>query len=269
MDSNCTQTRIQGDVLFAERECTDGMCCFTCVIPPNGKHIGVLKCLLKKGTGATGVKLLVTGEGCKNELYDSCMLLDFTISGNGEAPGLNMDLRCSIYKRRPCQCEEYPDNAGMSLERRISGPCIFNEYAASDAYKKLVYKRGWDAYYAILDQEEIIKKICVYETPSLARETLMQAKGVRLATITVMGKEQDFILIPVPKNTHNVLYTSKRHLPITTIKQAYLLWQEKIKSNLENHYGPEWETRLATAIETEEKDASKRGNEDTTGNPEC
>ena len=32
------------------------------------------------------------------------------------------------------------------------------------------------------------------------------------------------------------------------------------------HYGPEWETRLKNAIEMEEKDVSKRCDEDTTGN---
>ena len=268
MDSNCTQSKNQGDIGFAERECSDGMCCFTCVIPPNSGHIGILKYLIKKGTGATGVKLLITGAGRKNELYDSCRFLDFAISRNEAASGMEMDLRCSIYKRRPSQCEGYPDSVGDLFERRVGGPCIFNEYAASDAYKKLVYKREWDAYYAIQDDEEILGKICVFGTPALAREALIQTRGVRLATITVLGKEQDFILVPVQKNTHNILYTSKRHQPIITIKQAYSLWEGKIKENLENHYGAEWEARLATAIETEEKDAGKRGNEDTTGNPE-
>lgn len=56
-----------GKISFAESECSDGMCCFTCVIPPNNGHIGFFKSLWKKGTGYPHVKLLVTSEGYKDE----------------------------------------------------------------------------------------------------------------------------------------------------------------------------------------------------------
>lgn len=252
---------------FAENECSDGMCCFTCVIPSNNGHLGFFKSLWKSGTGSSCVKLLVTSEGYKNELYDSCKFLDCIISRNTAAESsLKMDLRCSIYKRRPRQCREYPDSAGESLYQKISGPCIFNEYAAPDTYKNLVYKRKWDAFYAILDDTNAIRNIFVNEDANTARELIMNAKDVRLASIAVGEEEVNYILIPLQKRTQNILYLSEKHQPIGAIRQAYYRWQEKIQRNLENHYGHEWEDELNTAIEMEEKDAGKRGNEDATGN---
>jgi len=260
---------IKCNTLFAENECSDGMCCFTCVIPSNNGHIGFFKSLWKSGTGSPYVKLLVTSEGHKNELYESCKFLDFIISRNLTDADLKMDLRCSIYKHRPRQCRDYPDNAGESLYQRISGPCIFNEYTASSAYKNLVYKRKWDAFYAILDDVEVIRNIFVNEDVYTARALLINAKDVHLAAISVGKEELNYILIPLPKRTKNILYLSEKHQPVGTIEQAYHRWQEKIQKNLQNHYGPEWETSLKNAIEMEEKDANKRCYEDTTGNPEC
>jgi len=247
MDINCTLTKNQSDIIFAESECSDGMCCFTCVIPSNNGHIGFFKSMWKSGTGSPYVKLLVSSEGHKNELYDSC----------------------SIYKHRPRQCKDYPDCAGESLYQQISGPCIFNEYTASGAYKDLVYKRKWDAFYAILDDRDAIRNIFVNEDAHIARESLLKAEGVHLATISQGTEELNYILIPLPKRTQNILYLSEKHQPVGTIEQAYHRWQEKIQKNLQNHYGTEWEAKLNNAIEMEEKDAGKRCNEDTTGNPEC
>ncbi|MBI2469680.1 MAG: hypothetical protein HYV59_00340 [Planctomycetes bacterium] len=175
-------------------------------------------------------------------------------------------MRCSIYKHRPRQCRDYPDRAGESLYQKISGPCIFNEYAAPGAYKNLVYKRKWDAFYAILDDMDVIRNIFVDEDAHTARELIINAKDVHLASISAGGEESNYILIPLPKRTQNILYLSEKHQPIGTVKQAYRRWQEKIQKNLQNHYGPEWEAKLNTAIEMEEKDAGKRCNEDTTGN---
>ena len=266
MDSNCTLTKNQSDILFRESECSDGMCCFTCVIPSNNGHIGFFKSMWKNGTGSPYVKLLATSEGHKNELYDSCKFLDFIISRNSGESILKMDLRCSIYKHRPRQCKDYPDSAGESLYQQISGPCIFNEYTASGAYKDLVYKRKWDAFYAILDDIDAIRNIFVNEDAHIARESLLKAEGVHLATISQGTEELNYILISLPKRTQNILYLSEKHQPVGTIEQAYHRWQEKIQKNLQNHYGTEWEAKLNNAIETEEKDAGKRCNEDTTGN---
>jgi len=269
MSASCSINRNHGNITFTESECSDGMCCFTCVIPSNNGHISFFKSLWKKGTGYPYVKLLVTSEGYKNELYDSCKFLDFTILKSPIDSSLKMDLRCSIYKYRPKQCMGYPDEAGESLYQRISGPCIFNEYAASSTYKKLVYKREWQAFYAIRDDAEAIRNIFGNGDASIAREEILKIKDVRLATLGVDTEELDYILIPIPKQTHNILYLSEKHRPINTIKQAYHRWQEKIQKNLQNHYGPDWETRLENAIEMEEKDASKRCDEDTAGNLEC
>ena len=129
--------------------------------------ISVFKSMWKSGTGSPYVKLLVTSEGHKNELYDSCKFLDFIISGNSGDSILKMDLRCSIYKHRPRQCKDYPDRAGESLYQQISGPCIFNEYTASGTYKELVYKRKWDAFYAILDEKDAIRNILLMKMHSL------------------------------------------------------------------------------------------------------
>jgi hypothetical protein len=164
---------------------------------------------------------------------------------------------------------EYPDKAGESVYQKISGPCIFNEYAASSAYKKLVYKRDWNAFYAIRDHGEAIRSVFVSEDASVAREILLKAKDVHLATLFVGTEESNYILIPIPKRTRNILYLSEKHQPTTTIKHAYQRWQEKIQKNLQNHYGQEWEEKLKNAIEMEEKDASKGCDEDTAGNLEC
>ena len=269
MNMNCTTNENHCNVTFAESECSDGMCCFTSVIPANNGHISFFKSLCKDGTGAHYIKLLATSEGHKDELYDSCKFLNFMISKNSINSGLEMDLRCSVYKSRPSQCIGYPDRAGESLYQRISGPCIFNEYAAPDTYSKLVYKRVWQAFYAILDRVDVIRNIFPNEDTNIARDLVLKAKGVHLATISVGTEEQDYILIPLPRQTQNILYLSEKHQPITTIRQACHRWKEKIQKNLQNHYGAEWETRLKNAIETEEKDAGKRYNEDTTGNIEC
>ncbi|MEK7291232.1 MAG: hypothetical protein AAB013_04890, partial [Planctomycetota bacterium] len=125
------------------------------------------------------------------------------------------------------------------------------------------------AFYAILDRVDVIRNIFPNDDTNLARDLILKAKGVHLATISVGTEEQDYILIPLPRQTQNILYLSEKHQPITTIRQAYHSWEEKIQKNLQNHYGAEWETRLKNAIETEEKDAGKRYNEDTTGNIEC
>lgn len=266
MSAICSIHKNHGSITFAENECSDGMCCFTCVIPPNNGHIGFFKSLWKNGTGYPYVKLLVTSEGCNNELYDSCKFLDFTISKSPPDFCLKMDLRCSIYKHRPKQCMGYPDLAGESLYQRISGPCIFNEYTASSTYKKLVYKREWQAFFAIQDDREAIRNIVSNNDVAAAREEILKTKDVRLATLSVDLQELDYILIPIPKRTHNILYLSNKHRPIDTIKQAYHRWQEKIQKNLQNHYGSDWKTRLKNAIEMEEKDAGKRCDEDTAGN---
>ncbi len=260
-----------GNITFAENECSDGMCCFTCVIPSNNGHIGFLKSLWKNGTGYPYVKLLVTSEGYRSELYDSCKFLNVTVFASQTDPGLKMDLRCSIYKYRPWQCKGYPDEAGESLYEKMSGPCILNEYAASGTYKELVYKREWKAFFAIRDDRMAMRNIFVSDNDvSVVREKILKAKDVCLATLAGNDTEDlEYILIPVPRQTHNILYLSEKHQPIGTIKQAYHNWQKKIQKNLENHYGPEWETKLKNAIETEEKDACKRCNEDTAGNLEC
>lgn len=268
MNTQGSQSENHGTVNFSESECSDGMCCFTCVIPPDNGHIGFFRSFWRRGTGSPHVKLLVTCDGYKDELYDSCKFLDFVISRDGADSKLNMDLRCSIYKNRPRQCRDYPDRAGESMYYKMSGPCIFNEYTAPGAYKKLVYKRDWQAFYAIRDSEEAIRNIFVRENTRTAREMLLNAQDVHRAAISIGNAELNFILIPIPRQTCKILYVSDKHMPISTIRQAYHTWEEKIEKNLQNHYGPEWETRLKHAIEMEENDARKRCDENPTGNLE-
>jgi hypothetical protein len=268
MNTQGSQSENHGTVNFSESECSDGMCCFTCVIPPDNGHLGFFRSFWKRGTGSPHVKLLVTCEGYKDELYDSCKFLNFIISRDEKDSKLKMDLRCSIYKNRPKQCMDYPDRAGESMYYKMSGPCIFNEYAAPSAYKKLVYKRDWQAFYAIRDSEEAIRNIVVYENTPTAREMLLNAQDVHRAAISIGNAESDFILIPIPRQTCKILYVSDKHVPISTIRQAYYTWEGKIEKNLQNHYGPEWETRLKHAIEMEENDARKRCDENPTGNLE-
>ncbi len=269
MNTDYVANNQDGSIAFAESMCSDGMCCFTCVIPANNGHVGFFRYFWKRGTGSPYVKLLVVSEGRKDELYDSCKFLDFIGHTNAANASLTMDLRCGIYKRRPYQCRGYPDIAGESLDHKIGGPCLFNEYTAAGSYRKLVYKREWQAFYAIQDLAKALQSIFPQETAQSARETLLKIKDVRKATISVGKREADYILIPIPKKTKNVLYLSEYHEPITTIRQAYCCWEEKIQKNLQNHYGEEWETQLKNAIEMEENDASKRRDEDTARNAEC
>ncbi len=269
MNSKCVSKENPCSINFAENECSDGMCCFTCVIPPDNAHIGFFKALWKSGTGASCIKLLVMSEGYKNELYDSCKFLDFLIYKNGADSDLKMDLRCCVYGSRPKQCADYPDRAGESLYNKISGPCIFNEYTAPSTYKKLVYKREWLAYYAIQDNIDILSNIFVNLDASAGRELLLKANGVYIAKISVGNTEEDYVLIPINKQVQNVLYMSEKHQPIISIRQAYERWEEKIQKNLQNHYGKDWETRLKSAVEMEEKDAGKRCNEDAACNTKC
>ncbi|MBI2469681.1 MAG: hypothetical protein HYV59_00345 [Planctomycetes bacterium] len=58
MNINYTMNKNLCDMAFAENECSDGMCCFTCVIPSNNGHIGFFKSMWKSGTGSPYVKLL-------------------------------------------------------------------------------------------------------------------------------------------------------------------------------------------------------------------
>lgn len=269
MSIDCSTNKNDGAIAFAESMCSDGMCCFTCVVPADNGHVGFLRYFWKRGTGSPYVKLLVTSKGRKDELYHSCKFLNFIGTTNAATTSLSMDLRCGIYKRRPYQCMGYPDIAGESPDYKISGPCLFNEYTAGSSYQKLVYKREWQAFYAIQDQTKAFLSVFPGETAQSARETLLRIKDVRKAAIAVGKKELDYILIPIPKKTKNVLYLSEDHEPITTIRQAYCCWKEKIQKNLQNHYGEEWETQLKNAIEMEENDASKRSDEDTARNTEC
>ncbi|MCF6150075.1 MAG: hypothetical protein E3K37_15615 [Candidatus Kuenenia sp.] len=267
MGKSRTMNERRHSVVFKESMCSDGMCCFTCVIPEDSRHVGFIKYFIKRGSGFQHVKLLVMSEGRKNELYESCKFLDVIISADPDTLLLKMDLRCRIYKHRPVQCMDYPDCAGASLDQKIAGPCIYNEYVASRAYQQLVYKREWNAFYAIKDDLSVLSKIFSSENEvSAAREMLVNAKDVRLAEISVISEEQEFILIPIPKRSENVLYLSGKHQPIVTIEDAYRKWEKKIQGNLQHHYGAEWEKRLEEAIRTEGNDVSKGNNEHTTGN---
>ncbi|MCF6153089.1 MAG: hypothetical protein E3K38_12525 [Candidatus Kuenenia stuttgartiensis] len=249
------------NIAFAESMCSDGMCCFTCVIPANSGHIGFIKYFLKRGSGFRHVKLLAMSEGRRNELYESCRFLDVIISADPEALSLKMDLRCRIYKYRPVQCMDYPDCAGAASGQEITGPCIYNEYNTSGAYQQLVYKREWKAFFAIRNDLTALRGIFSGNEVSATREILLNVKGVCLAEISVGSEKQDFILIPLPKRTENILYLSEKHQPITTIEDAYRRWDEKIKGNLLHHYGTEWNKKLEEAIRMEGKDVSKGNNE--------
>ena len=121
----------------------------------------------------------------------------------------------------------YPDIAGESPDYKISGPCLFNEYTAGSSYQRLVYKREWQAFYAIQDQTKAFLSVFPGETAQSVRETLLRIKDVCKAAIAVGKKEMDYILIPIPEKTKNVLYLSEDHEPITTIRQAYCCWEEK------------------------------------------
>lgn len=269
MATDCDINKSNGPIAFAESMCSDGMCCFTCVIPANNGHVGLLRFFWKRGTGSPYVKLLVTSKGRKDEVYNSCKFLNFFGTINALNASLTMDLRCGIYKWRPYQCMGYPDLAGESPDYKISGPCLFNEYTAGSRYQQLVYRREWHAFYAIQDQAKAFLNVFPGENVQSARETLLKITGVRKATIPMGKKGLDYILIPIPKKTKNVLYLSGDHEPITTIRQAYCCWEEKIQKNLRNHYGKEWKTQLENAIEMEENDARKRSDEDTARNTEC
>jgi len=267
MDNSQTMNENRRSVAFAESMCSDGMCCFTCVIPDDSRHIGFIKYFIKRGSGFQHIKLLAMSEGRKNELYESCRFLDVILSADPGTASVKMDLRCRIYKYRPVQCMNYPDCAGDTPGQKMTGPCIYNEYNASGVYQRLVYKREWNAFYAIRNDLTALSKMFSGNDVAAAREMLVNAKDVRLADISVGAEEHEFILVPIPKRTDTILYLSEKHQPIVSIESAYKRWEEKIQGNLRHHYGEEWEKRLEEAIRTEGKDVSKKNNDHKSGNP--
>lgn len=66
----------------------------------------------------------------------------------------------------------------------------------------------------------------------MVRSLILEAKDVCRAIISVGGVEREYILIPMQKQTQNILYISEKHHPITTIRQAYSQWEIKIQNNL-------------------------------------
>ena len=51
MAIDCSTNKNDGAIAFAESICSDGMCCFTCVVPADNGHVGFLRYFLEKRNG--------------------------------------------------------------------------------------------------------------------------------------------------------------------------------------------------------------------------
>lgn len=250
-----TESRIVGcnkDIAFVNDICADGICCFMS-IPRDHTHLGISKIFLKRRSASYGIKLLYTALQSKDIVYNPCKCLEFYLKELSTPTGYSISvlLRCGIFgkKCRPYTCNEFPDKPD-SFMHDIPAPCIYNEYLASADYITLKHKHVFRLYFAIRDDHKLLKKIAPGFTTEEIRKKLNLCEKIVKISAAWNEKPAEYFLLKVPK-TEGVLYTSRVHPKIESIKQAYQHWQGHIESWLEKHYGSKWQNRINCAIEKE------------------
>ncbi|KKO18704.1 MAG: hypothetical protein L3J18_03750 [Candidatus Brocadia sp.] len=237
---------------FVNDVCADGICCFTS-IPRNQNHLGVTKVFLKRRNASYGIKLLYTALQSKDIVFNPCKCLEFYLRGLITPTGHSIGalLRCGIFgkKYRPYTCNEFPDKPD-SFMHDIPAPCIYNEYLAPEDYITLKHKHIFRLYFAIRDDQKFLKKIAPGFTAEEIRKKLNLCENVGKISAIWDEKPAEYFLLEAPKSAC-VLYTSKVHPKIESIKQAYHLWQGHIESWLERHYGIKWQENLNHAMKQE------------------
>ncbi|OQD45649.1 hypothetical protein BIY37_07265 [Candidatus Brocadia sapporoensis] len=243
---------------FVNDLCADGICCFMS-IPRDQTHLGISKIFLKRRNASYGIKLLYTALQAKDIVYNPCKCLEFYLKefNTPAGPAIKVLLRCGIFgkKCRPYPCKEFPDKAD-SFMHDVPAPCIYNEYLAPTDYIALKHKQIFHLYFAIRDDHKLLKKIAPGFATEEIRRKLNLCENVFKISAAWNEKPSEYFLLEVPKLAC-VLYTSKVHPRIESIKQAYNLWQGHIESWLEKHYGSKWQNRLERAIENESATSRK------------
>lgn len=258
MKTGCDTVGCGKHIDFAHDVCADGICCFMS-IPRNQNHLGISKIFLKRRNASYGIKLLYTALQSKDIVYAPCKCLEFYLKELSTPAGYSIHvlLRCGIFgkKCRPYTCNEFPDKSD-SFMHDIPAPCIYNEYLAPEDYVTLKHKHIFRLYFAIRDNDKLLKKIAPGFTTEEIRKQLTLGENVVRISAAWDGKPAAYFLLEVPK-TEGVLYTSPVHPKIESIRQAYHLWQGHIESWLERHYGSKWQHRLDRAMEKESSISGK------------
>ena len=239
--------------------CADGICCFMS-IPRNQSHLGIKKFFFRKKNASYGIKLLYTGIHIKDIVYNPCRCLNFYLKENNTPIGspIQVVLRCGIFGKqcRPYTCKEFPDKSD-SFMYDVHAPCAYNDYIAPKNYIELKHKDVFRLFYAIKDDDKLLKKIFPGRAPEETRNTLNQSSNIVKISAIWNENPSEYFLLEVP-SVESVLYISGVHPKIKNVIQAYYQWQGHIESWLEKHYGNKWQERLNSAI-AEEK--AKTGND--------
>ena len=237
---------------FVNDICTDGICCFMS-IPRKQTHLGLLKIFFRRKNASYGVKLLYTALDAKDIVYNPCKFLMFHLK---ETEGMNGNafqiiLRCGIFgkKYRPFTCKGFPDMKN-SFMYDVPAPCPYNEYIAPENYVKLKHTHVFQLYFAIKDDRKLLKMIFTGHTAEETRSRLSQCNDVVKVSAIWNEKPSEYFLLKVPRNA-DILYISREHPKITSVKQAHLLWQGHIETRLEKHYGSKWQDCLNRAVKKE------------------
>lgn len=249
-DSNTVD--INKNIDFTSDICADGICCFMS-IPREQTHLGMWRRFLKRGNATAGIKLLYTTIQTKDIIYNPCRCLNFHLKelNTPDGSAIHVLLRCGIFGKRcrPYTCKEFPDKAD-SFMHDILAPCVYNEYIASENYLTLKHKHVFRLFYAIKDDLGLLGQVFPGHTANETREKLSQYNEIVRVSAIWNEKPAEYFLLEVPKSDC-VLYTSKVHPKIESVKQAYNCWQGHIESWLERHYGSKWQDHLERACKQE------------------
>ncbi len=258
MKTDSNQVNCKKDIDFTGDICADGVCCFMS-IPRKQTHLGIWRHFLKRGNATAGIKLLYTALREKDIVYNPCRCLNLYLKelNTPDGSSLQILLRCGIFGKRcrPYTCKEFPDKAD-SFMHDIPAPCVYNEYLAPENYIALKHKQVFRLFLAVKDTPKVLGKIFPGYTFHETREKLNQYKDIVKISAIWNEKPAEYFLLEVPRSDC-VLYTSKAHPKIESVKQAYNLWQGHIESWLERHYGSKWQAHLERAIK-QENDILKR-----------
>ena len=258
--SRRNSNRIIMNINLSNQICADGICCFMS-IPRNHRHLGIGRFFMRRRNASYGVKLLYTAVDLKDVVYNPCRCLEFYLSEGTSQDGASVQVtvRCGIFGKRyrPYTCSAFPDKAD-SFAHNVPAPCAYNDYLAPDNYMELKHKCVFQVYFAIKDDRKLLKKIFPGHTAEEAREWLNRCDDVVKISAIWNEKPSEYFLFKVPK-ADSALYVSGVHPKITSVKQAYRLWQGHIEGWLEKHYGSSWEAHLNGALEKERVAAPPNG----------
>lgn len=254
-----THTNMNKNISLTDDICADGICCFMS-IPRKQTHLSIWKYFFRRRSASFGVKLLYAALHEKDIVYNPCQCLDFHLKEVSEPGGFSLKvvLRCGLYgkKCRPYACNEFPDKAD-SFMYDIHAPCVYNEYRANENYMKLKHKHIFRLFYAIKDDPKLLKKIFPGCTAEETRKKLEQCDDAVKVSAAWNEKPSEYFLLEVPRSD-TVLYVSKTHPKIESVKQAYDRWQGHIETWLERHYGNTWQELLDRAIDREKTVVKKK-----------